>query len=61
MCSVGICIVDILMYRVVIYPTALNASCDIGLAYPTAVYARSIIASVPNSYVYKITASVPKF
>ena len=27
---------------VVIYPTALYASCDIRLAYPMAVYARSI-------------------
>ena len=27
---------------VVIYPTAVYASCDIGLAYPTAVYTRFI-------------------
>ena len=27
---------------VVIYPTAVYASCDIGLAYPTTVYARFI-------------------
>ena len=29
-------------YGVVIYPTAVYASCDIGLAYPTAVYTRFI-------------------
>ena len=31
-----------LIYGVVIYPTAVYASCDIGLVYPTVVYARSI-------------------
>ena len=30
------------IYGVVIYPTAVYASCDIGLAYPTAVYTRFI-------------------
>ena len=33
---------SLILNRVVIYPTAVYASCDIGLAYPTAVYTRFI-------------------
>ena len=34
--------IHLLKIGVVIYPTAVYASCDIGLAYPTAVYTRFI-------------------
>ena len=36
----------------VIYPTAVYASCDIGLAYPTAVYTRFISSLAYPTAVY---------
>ena len=50
--SYGRILTKVLGYGVVIYPTAVYASCDIGLAYPTAVYTRFISSLAYPTAIY---------